>query len=146
MAEATARRHRLPTLEEAQGWVGFRVDGVGGRSIGRVAGIHVDVEDGKPRWAIIRVGRLAGCTAIPFEHVAEGSERLWTAYERDWVREAPRFKPGEALTADNEIELCAHWGIRQETGRAAEVSSRESDEITAIPAGSAGHDEAGSDA
>jgi hypothetical protein len=133
-AERTARRHRLPTLEEAQAWVGLRVDGVGGRTIGRVAGLHVDVEDGKPRWAVIRVGPVAGCTAIPFEHVAEGSGRLWAGYERDWVREAPRFKSDEALTADNEIELCEHWGIRQETGRAAELSAKASDEITAIPA------------
>ena len=50
--------------------------------------------------SLIRLGPLAGCTAIPFEHVAEGAGRLWAAYERDWVREAPRFKPDEALTAD----------------------------------------------
>ena len=132
--EGTARRHRLPTLEETESWVGMRVDGVGGRTIGRLAGIHVDAGDGKPRWAIIRVGPVAGCTAIPFEHVAKGAGRLWAGYERDWVREAPRFKAEEALTADDEIELCAHWGIRQEVGRAAEVADKGADDITSIPA------------
>ena len=125
---------RLPSLDDAEHWVGLRVDGVGGRTIGRVAGIHVDAADGQPRWAVIRVGPIAGCTAIPFEHTAEGAGRLWAAYERDWVREAPRFKANEALTADNERELCAHWGIRPETGRPAEVAGRDADEITAVPA------------
>ncbi len=116
-------------------WVGLRVDGAGGRTIGRVAGIHVDAEDGEPRWAVIRVGPVAGCTAIPFEHVAEGAGRLWAGYERGWVREAPRFKADEALTADNELELCAHWGIRDGKGRSAEIADRDADEISALPAG-----------
>lgn len=115
--------------------VGLRVDGLEGRTIGRVAGIHVDAEDGQPRWTVIRVGPVAGCTAIPFEHVAEGAGRLWAGYERGWVREAPRFKPSEALTADNELELCAHWGIREGQGRSAEIAERDADEITSVPAG-----------
>ena len=79
--------------------------------------------------------RSPGCTAIPFEHVAEGAGRLWAGYERGWVREAPRFKADEALTADNELELCAHWGIREGKGRSAEIADRDADEISAVPAG-----------
>lgn len=124
----------LPSLDEAEEWVGLRVDGIGNRTIGRIAGIHVDAEDGEPRWAVVRLGPIAGCTALPFAHVAEGSGRLWAAYEREWVREAPRFKPDEALTADNELELCAHWGVRDGTGRAAEIAHRDGDEISSIPA------------
>ena len=128
------KRPKLPSLKKATKWVGLRIDGIGNRSLGRVGGIHVDAGDGKPRWALVRLGPIAGCTAIPFEHVAEGAGRLWAAYERDWVREAPRFKPDEALTADQELELCAHWGIRDDKGRAAEVKGTEADEITAVPA------------
>ncbi len=124
----------LPSLEDAVGWVGLRVDGLGSRTIGRVAGIHVDANDGEPRWVLVRLGPLAGCTAIPFEHVAEGAGRLWAAYDRDWIREAPRFRPSEALTALQELELCAHWGIRENQGRAAEVGDQAADEITAVPA------------
>src|SRR5262245_11427379 len=125
---------KLPSLEDSLKWVGLRVDGMGSRTLGRVAGIHVDANDGEPRWVLIRLGPLAGCTAIPFEHVAEGAGRLWAAYDRDWIREAPRFKPREALTALQELELCAHWGIREEQGRAAEVGDQAADEITAVPA------------
>ena len=127
-------RAPLPTLEEALRWGGLRIDGLGKESLGRIAGIHVDANDGEPRWAVIRLGVLAGCTAIPFEHVAEGAGRLWAAYERDWVREAPRFRPHDSLTALQELELCTHWGIRQGQGRAAEVADREADEVSAVPA------------
>jgi hypothetical protein len=124
----------LPTLAEAREWDGLPVDGLGNKSLGKIAGIHVDAEDGDPRWALIRIGPIAGCTAIPFEHVAEGAGRLWAAYERDWIREAPRFRPHESLTAVQELELCAHWGIGEKQGRAAEVASRDAEEITAVPA------------
>ncbi len=145
MAERTAESRRtkrsarkeatpkLPSLEEARGWVGLRIDGIGNRTLGRVAGLHVDATDGQPRWAVIRLGPFAGCTAIPFEHVAEGAGRLWAAYERDQVRDAPRFRAHEALSADNERTLCEHWRIRPERGRAAEVAKVDGDEVTALP-------------
>jgi len=132
--KAEEEKPDLPSLDEVEHWVGLRVDGIGNRTLGRVAGLHVDAEDGEPRWAVIRLGPLAGCTAIPFEHLAEGAGRLWAAYEREWVREAPRFKVTEALTADNELELCAHWGIREKQGRSAELQKVGDDEITAVPA------------
>jgi hypothetical protein len=124
----------LPTLEQARGWEGMQIDGLGNKTLGRLAGIHVDAQDGYPCWALIRLGPLAGCTAIPFEHVAEGAGRLWAAYDRDWIREAPRFRPNESLTALQELELCAHWGVREQKGRAAEVAQQGEDEITAVPA------------
>ena len=117
---------------DAKRWVGMRIDGIGKRTLGRVAGLLVDTDDGKPRWVVIRLGPLAGCTAVPFGHVAEGAGRLWAGYERAWVREAPTFKPSEALAAGEEIELAAHWGIGEGRGRAAEVSPRDEDEITAV--------------
>jgi hypothetical protein len=124
----------LSKLEEARRWEGMQIDGLGNKTLGRIAGIHVDAEDGEACWALIRLGPLAGCTAIPFEHVAEGAGRLWAAYDRDWIREAPRFRPNESLTALQELELCAHWGVREKQGRAAEVADRSADEITAVPA------------
>jgi hypothetical protein len=125
----------LPKLEEALEWEGLPVDGLGNKTLGKVAGIHVDAEDGNPRWALIRIGPIAGCTAIPYEHVAEGAGRLLAAYERDWIREAPRFRPHESLTAVQELELCAHWGIGEKQGRAAEVAKLDAEEISAVPAG-----------
>jgi hypothetical protein len=132
--DKTTDKPPLPTLEEARAWDGMQIDGLGNKTLGRIAGIHVDASDGEPRWVLIRLGPLAGCTAIPFPHVAQGADRLWAAYDRDWIREAPRFRPNESLTAMQELELCAHWGIREGQGRAAEVAKQNDDEITAVPA------------
>ncbi len=123
----------LPSLDEASRWVGFRLDGLENRTIGQVAGLLVDADDGEPRWIVVRLGRLAGSTAVPYEHVAEGAGRLWAAYEREAVRNAPRFNPDEALTAEQELELCAHWGVREGQGRRAELADRDSKGITAVP-------------
>lgn len=128
-----AKAETLPSLEEASRWVGFQLDGLGNRTIGRVAGLLVDAHDAKPRWVVVRLGPLAGSTGLPFEHVAEGAGRLWAAYEREWVKEAPRFKPDDALTAEQELDLCAHWGVREGQGRIAELADRDNDAITAVP-------------
>jgi hypothetical protein len=124
----------LPSVEEASRWVGLQIDGLGNRTIGRVAGLLADADDGEPRWVVVRLGPLAGSTGLPFEHVAEGAGRLWAAYEREWVKEALRFKPDDALTAGQELELCAHWGVREGQGRIAELAGRDADAITAVPA------------
>jgi hypothetical protein len=123
-----------PTLEAAGEWLEMPVDGLGGKTLGRVAGIHVDLSDGEPRWLLIKLGPLAGCTAVPIEHAAEAAERVWVGYERSSVGQAPRFKPNESLTAAQELELAAHWGIAGRRGRAGELAGRDPETISAVPA------------
>jgi hypothetical protein len=122
------------SLDEASEWLEMPIDGLGGKSLGRVAGIHVDAGDGAPRWLLVKLGPLAGCTAVPIGHAAEAGERVWVAYQRDLVNSAPRFKPDESLTTSQELELAAHWGIAEGRGRAAELADRDPDVITAVPA------------
>src|SRR5204863_8507170 len=86
-----------PTLEEALEWNGMSIDGLGNKTLGRIAGIHVDAKDGEPRWALIRIGPLAGCTAGPFEHVAEGAGRRWAAYDEDGIRSGLASRPKSFL-------------------------------------------------
>jgi hypothetical protein len=124
----------LPSLEQASRWVGLRLDGLENKTIGRVAGLLVDADDGEPRWVVVRLGPLAGSTGIPFDHVAEGAGRLWAAYDRELVKEALRFNPDEALTGQQELELCADWGLSERQGRRAELADRDRDAITAVPA------------
>ena len=93
MAEQRAGEPKLPTLAESEHWVGLEVDGIGGRTLGRVAALHVDAADGEPRWVVLRLGPVAGCTAIPFEHVAEGAGRLWAAYDAGVGPRCPALSP-----------------------------------------------------
>jgi hypothetical protein len=42
------------SLAEAIEWLEMPIDGLVGRTLGRVASIHLDAEDGEPRWLRIR--------------------------------------------------------------------------------------------
>jgi hypothetical protein len=124
----------LPTLKEALGWEGLRVDDSGGNSLGKVSGIHVDAESNDPKWVITKMGMFTGEAAIPFEHVAEAGGRLWAAYERDAVRSSPKLKASQTLNSRQELQLCEHYGIRPRIGRAAELADRDGDDVSAVPA------------
>jgi hypothetical protein len=124
----------LPTLEEALKWRGLPLDGLGNKTLGRIAGIHVDADDGKPRWALIPAGPAGRLHGDPVRAPRRGRRAALGAYDRDWIREAPRFRPNESLTATHELELCGHWGISVGHGRAAELAGGDADKITAVPA------------
>ena len=124
----------VPSREEAAQWLGRRVDGMGERTLGRVVGIHVDATDSQPRWAVIKLGPLAGSTGIPVEHLAAGGpKRLFAAYPREVVKGAVRISPDEELTAADERELCESLEIPADAGRAAELERRRDKTVTAKP-------------
>jgi hypothetical protein len=121
----------LPTLQEALGWEGYRLDEIGGSSMARVQGIQVDAEGGEPKWLLVRLGRFGRTTAVPLRDCVAGAGHVWCPYEREAVRSAPAIEPGEPLTREQELELCAHYGIREGQGRAAEISRRQQGAVTA---------------
>src|SRR5436190_10067276 len=98
----------LPTLLEARGWIGFRVDEIGGSSVARVQDVYVDQESGEPVWLVIKLGRFGKLTALPLRDCAGGAGHLWAAYPRELIRGAPGVEPGIPLTREHELELCAH--------------------------------------
>jgi hypothetical protein len=123
-----------PALEEASRWVGQRVDGIGGGEIGQVLGFFADAEDGKPSWLIARQGRLRGTlVAIPISHCAGGGGRVWVADERETIRNAPVVDPTRPLLREHELAICAHYGIGEALGRAAEVAGRKEGSATSRP-------------
>ena len=129
-----AATRKLPPVEEAVGWLGRRVDGMGERPLGRVVGIHVDAKDSQPRWAVIKLGPLAGTTGIPVEHLAAGGpKRMFAAYPRELVKGAVRISADEELTAADERELCESLEIPPDSGRAAELERRRDKTVTAKP-------------
>jgi hypothetical protein len=134
MAEPEATGSAPPPLKTALGWVGFRVDDMNGSRVARALAIHVDAEDGEPVWVIVRVGRFGKITAVPYADCADGPGRLWVAHGRKVIRAAPAVEPGEALTREQELELCDHYLIRPDRGRHAAVRERPNEAATAKPA------------
>lgn len=124
-----------PPLAEAIGWVGFDVDELEGARAGAVHSLFVDANDGEPIWLIARLGRRrAKLVAVPLSNCAAAGGRVWVAHERETLRSAPAVDPTRPLLREHELTICAHYGIGERVGRAAEVLGRARGSITSRPA------------
>jgi hypothetical protein len=117
------------------GWLGSDLAELGGSSVGQVQGIYVDAESGDPTWLIARLGRRrrARVVVIPFANCGGAPFGVWAAQEADAIRSAPVVDPTRPLRREHELTICAHFGIGEKVGRAAEVAQREAGTTTAIP-------------
>lgn len=125
-----------PSLDEARGWVGSRIDDVGGAAVGQVHGLFADTGSGKPTWLIARQGqRFRGSTlvAIPLRDCGGGGGRVWVAHGRGTIRSAPVVDPKRPLLREHELTICAHYGIGEAVGRASEVAGRPGGSVTSQP-------------
>jgi hypothetical protein len=126
----------LPSAAEARGWVGARASAIDGAEAGEVHGFFLDSGDGEPAWLIARVGqrRKARLVAVPLALCAGAPFGVWIAAEREALRTAPVVDPTRPLRREHELTICAHFGIGEAVGRAAEVAGRSKDAVTAVPA------------
>ncbi|HEY3434216.1 MAG TPA: hypothetical protein VGK41_01050 [Solirubrobacterales bacterium] len=124
-----------PSTAEAMGWLGADVAELGGSAVGQVQGFYVDAESGEPAWLIARLGRRrrARVVAVPFSNCAGAPFGVWVGQEADAIRSAPVVDPTRPLRREHELTICAHFGIGERVGRAAEVGSRGAGSITAAP-------------
>jgi hypothetical protein len=131
MAEATRRATRA----EAMGWLGAELAELAGDPVGQVQGLYVDADSGEPAWLIARLGRRrrARVVAVPFADCAGAPFGVWAAQEADAIRSAPVVDPTRPLRREHELTICAHFGIGEKVGRAAEVAAREQAAVTAVP-------------
>jgi hypothetical protein len=142
MAEETAELAPPPSSAEAREWVGYQVDDLAGAKVGRVHGFFADAGSAEPAWLIASVGRRrprlrrrpARLVAIPLRDCAAGGGRVWTAHERKEVGTAPMVDPTRPLLREHELTICAHYGIGEKVGRAAEVAGRTEGAVTSQPA------------
>ncbi|HEX5989930.1 MAG TPA: hypothetical protein VFY75_06950 [Solirubrobacterales bacterium] len=120
---------------EAMSWLGADVAELGGSAVGQVQGFYVDAESGEPAWLIARLGRRrrARVVAVPFANCAGAPFGVWAGQEGDAIRSAPVVDPSRPLRREHELTICAHFGIGEKVGRAAEVVSRDAGLITAAP-------------
>jgi hypothetical protein len=116
-------------------WIGFDLDELEGGRAGAVHGLFVDADGGEPIWLIARLGRRrAKLVAVPLRNCAGAAGRVWVAHERETLRSAPAVDPTRPLLREHELTICAHYGIGERVGRAAEVAGRATGAVTANPA------------
>jgi len=123
-----------PSADEARGWAGSQLDDIGGAGAGKVDGVLVDAQSGRPEWLVVRAGRLGQRTLVPARHAVGAAGHVWVPYERETIRGAPRGDGSRGLTRADEERLLAHYGVGAGTGRAADLASREPAAVTATPA------------
>jgi hypothetical protein len=116
-------------------WIGADLAEISGNSAGQVQGFYVDAGSGEPAWLIVRLGRRrrARIVAVPFSNCAGAPFGVWVSQEGDAMRSAPVVDPTRPLRREHELAICAHFGIGEGVGRAADVAGREVGDITATP-------------
>jgi hypothetical protein len=133
MAEALPSS--LLSLSEVREWVGHAVDDAGGSAVGQVHGFFADAGGGDPTWLIARQGRVRGTlVALPLRDCVGGGGRVWVAHRGDAIRSSPVVDPTRPLLREHELTICAHYGIGERVGRAAEVLARPEGSVTSQPA------------
>lgn len=116
MIAAELRGGNKPSLNDALGWIGSRVDDIYGTGVGRLEDVWIDPGTGAPKWLLVKEGRFGGrTTLIPFEDATAGAGHVWIPYERDVVRDAPAVTPGAPLTQAVETALRAHYSNHSPT-------------------------------
>jgi hypothetical protein len=130
MAEAS-----LPPLAEAMKWVGAELSEADGATVGEVTGFFLDSSTGEPAWLIARVGRRrhAKLIAVPLRECAGAAFGVWVAQDAEALSAAPVVDPARPLRREHELAICAHFGIGEAVGRAAEVAGRPEGAVTASP-------------
>ncbi|MGC1166919.1 MAG: hypothetical protein WA862_12515 [Solirubrobacterales bacterium] len=133
MAEAAA----MASLSEVTRWVTAELQDVDGAAVGEVEGVFVDSESRAPVWLIARVGRRrhARLIAAPLRDCAGAAFGVWVAHPGELLSTAPIVDPERPLRREHELTICAHYGIGESVGRAAEVAGRPEDAVTASPPG-----------
>jgi len=114
--------------------IGFEVDDAAGNRIGTVQGVYVDAESGEPAWLVVSLGRRgARLIAVPASDCAPAAGRVWVGHDRDALRSAPGVDPTRPLLREHELAICAHYGIGERVGRAAQVADRPAESIASRP-------------
>jgi hypothetical protein len=130
MAELAAG---APALGEARAWIGHGVDDLGGSRVGEAQGLFGDAKSGEPSWLIVKLGRRGPLVAVPLRDCAAGGGNVWVAHGRDVIRSSPVVDPTRPLLREHELTICAHFGIGERVGRAAEVVGRAEGSIASRP-------------
>ena len=130
--EATPEAAQKLTLAEAQGWQGFKLDDVGGSTVGKIESVYVDEESGEPEWLLSRMGRFGHHCLVPARDAVGAAGHVWVPYSRDQIRKAPRMEPGKPLEREAEEALLEHYGVgTSAVGRGADLAKRDPKAVTA---------------
>jgi hypothetical protein len=120
------------SLEEARGWIEARVDDVYGSRVGEIVDVYYDPDVGEVHWMLVRVGSIEGpLTLVPVQYSIASRAHVWVPITKELIVRAPELEGARALSRDDELELCFHYGgLRR---RSEALRQRPPDATTAVP-------------
>jgi hypothetical protein len=109
-------------LVAARSWPGLDVFDHEGDRIGRLIGIYVDVDAGRPEFGLVRTG-LFGLRSVlvPLAHAFEEGGALIVDCQKKTIKDAPHLRRDEPLSAELERELYSHYGLAPVSDRRLEL-------------------------
>ena len=122
---------RCPPAGGGAGWLGHRVDEIGGSSVGRIQGLFVDARAAS-RLGDRRLGASARLIAIPLAATAPAAPGVWVAHEREVAARPPRSSSrARPLTPRAGAGDLRPLRDPEEHGRAARCRARRLGAVTA---------------
>jgi len=123
------------TAADLAGWAGFKLDEMGGASVGKVEGVYVDDKSGRPEWILARMGRFGAHCLVPARDAVGAAGHVWVPYSREQIRQAPKVEANAPIERDRELAMLEHFGVgTTDAGRGAELAKGGPNAITARPA------------
>jgi uncharacterized protein (TIGR02271 family) len=92
--------------------IGADVHGTDDAKIGTVGQVYVDNDSQQPTWVTIRTGLFGSSESFaPLSDASFDGGVVRVAYEKSFVKDAPRIEDDGALTADDEQALYSYYGV-----------------------------------
>ncbi|SMH32637.1 conserved domain-containing protein [Rathayibacter oskolensis] len=92
--------------------IGSPVHGSDGDKIGTVEQVYVADDSGTPVWATVRTGLFGTSESfVPLEGASFADGSLSVAYDKSYVKDAPRIDADGALNADEEADLYRYYNL-----------------------------------
>ena len=125
----------MHSLVEARGWIEARVDDVYGSRVGTVVDVYFDPEGHEVHWLLVRVGSAEGhLTLVPVHYSIAARAHIWVPITKDLITRAPALETVRAVSREDELEFCFHYGGLRRRGEA--LRHRPAETLTAVPSAS----------
>jgi uncharacterized protein (TIGR02271 family) len=101
----------MKTLEDVQAWRGLKAVGIDGEKLGTIDEIYLDRRSGEPEWVTVSTGLFGARTSfVPIADADAVDEEVRLPYSKEQIKAAPNIDADDALSAEEEQRLYAHYG------------------------------------
>lgn len=98
-------------FDTVKAWLGKRVVGSDGESIGKFDEVYLDRGSGQPEWAAIRTGMFGSKMSFaPIDGAGTDGDDVRLAYTKAAVKDAPNVEADGELSTEEEQRLFEHYG------------------------------------